>query len=395
MKYTGMCGKVNVGSGGLLVDVGSLCACFAGLSARRSNRGVRYDVATILVLVVLGKIAGEDCLCGVAEWVRHREKVLAKALRWSKARVPHRTTFSRILGHAVNLEEFELGVSAFFNSSAQQGRPLVVNLDGKTLRGTIPAGESEGLRLLAAFLPEEGWVLMQVEVGQGENEISAAPRLLQAMDLRNKVVTGDAMLAQRALSIQIVEGGGEYIWPVKENQPQLRRDIETLFEPEHCVKGFSPGVTDFRTAETREKGHGRMERRAITVSGELKGYLDWPCAEQVYKLERDTVRVKDCKATHQVLYGITSLTAEEAGPERLLQLTRAHWLIENGLHYRRDETLREDWCHLRTGHAAHAMATINNLVLGLLLRRGVTNVPAARRYYAAHLNEALRLILRC
>ena len=123
------------------------------------------------------------------------------------------------------------------------------------------------------------------------------------------------------------------------------------------------------------------------------GYLNWPYAQQVFRLERHFVRVRDGKVTHHVVYGVTSLTAHEADPERLLALTRQYWQIENGLHYRRDVTLREDRCTLRTGHAAHAMALINNLVLGLLLRRGVRNVPDARRYFDAHPDRAMALIL--
>ena len=114
--------------------------------------------------------------------------------------------------------------------------------------------------------------------------MTAAPRVLSAVDLRGKIVSGDAIFAQRNLSVQIVEGGGEYIWTVKDNQVQLRQDIATLSEPETCVKGFAPAPKDLRTTETIEKGHGRLERRTLTASAELKGYLDWPYAEQVYRL---------------------------------------------------------------------------------------------------------------
>ncbi len=129
------------------------------------------------------------------------------------------------------------------------------------------------------------------------------------------------------------------------------------------------------------------------MSSELKGYLDWPYAEQVFKLERRFQRMQDGKITYEVVYGVTSLTAQAASPRRLLEIVRTHWQIENGLHYRRDETLREDWCHLRLGHARRMMAALNHSVLGLLLRRGVKNVPEARRAYAANWPEALRLIL--
>ena len=97
---------------------------------------------------------------------------------------------------------------------------------------------------------------------------------------------GDALLAQRSLSLLIVTAGGHYVWTVKANQPDLKQDIAFLFQPEETVTGFSPATTDFRTAQTYDKGHGRTERRQLTVSAELKGYLDWPGAAQVFKLER-------------------------------------------------------------------------------------------------------------
>ncbi len=312
-----------------------------------------------------------------------------------KPRAPHRTTYSWILGQVIDPLDFEQVVHDFFAAQPRAGQSLVINLDGKTLRGTIPAGQTHGRHLLAAFLPAEGWVLMQVEVDRKENEIKAAPRVLESVDLRGKIVTGDALLAQRALSVQIVAAEGDYVWTVKENQEGLYQDIARLFAPEPVVKGFSPAShDDFRTARTMEKGHGRLEWRTLTASSALKGYLDWPGVEQVFKLERCFRRLTDGQVSHEVVYGITSLSAPEANANRLLQIVRSHWGVENKLHYRRDETLREDWCHLRQGDAPRVMATLNNLVLGLMLRRGVTNVPEKRRYYEAHLAEAVQLVLR-
>jgi predicted transposase YbfD/YdcC len=270
----------------------------------------------------------------------------------------------------------------------------LVCIDGKTLRGTIPAGQSQGVHLLAAYMPEEGWVLMQVEVQGHENEIPAAGRLLHCIDLRNRIVTGDAQLAQRELSMQVVRAGGDYVWVVKDNQPQLREDIAALFEPETCAPGFSPTAKDFDTAETCEKGHGRIERRTLTSSSMLKGYIDWPHAEQVFRLQRRFVRITDGLVQEETNYGVTSLTVVEADAQQLLRTVREHWGIENGLHYRRDETLREDRCRL-TGQGAHAMAIINNLVLGLLLRQGIVNLPDARRCYDANPEEAVKLLLSC
>ncbi len=384
---------VNIDPSGFVIDLDSLYAYLARVQDRRHARGVRYALVTILGYIVLAKLAGEDRLFGISQWVRYRQPALAAALHVEKACAPCVNTYRTILGQIIEIEEFERVVREFFAAQPHAGQSIVIALDGKTLRGTISAGQTQGCHLLAAYLPAEGWVLLQVEVANKENEISAAPRVLKSLDLRGKIVTGDALFAQRELSLQIVELGGDYIWTVKDNQSTLRQDIELLFQPEKTVKGFSQGTKDFRTACTFEKGHGREEHRVLTVSAELKTYLDWPGAEQVFKLERSFKRTRDGLLTHDVVYGITSLTAQEAGPRRLLKLVRSHWDIENGLHYRRDETLREDWCQLKQGNAPRAMAVINNLIVGLVAHLGWKNLAAARRYFDAHPQKAQRLLL--
>jgi predicted transposase YbfD/YdcC len=392
MKYTPLSIDVNLRSEGFVVHLDSLFAALATLSDRRDARGLRYALVTVLVYLILAKLAGEDHLRGIAQWVALRQEELACALGLAKPQAPHATTYSRVLRKAVHIEDLEQVVRDFFANQPKAGKSVVLNLDGKTLRGTIPAGKSKGVHLLAAYLPEEGWVMYQVEVGSWENEIPAAMRILRQLDLRGKIVTADALLAQRELSTHIVQAGGDFVWTVKGNQSRSLEDIELLFAPESCVPGFSPSHKDFRVATTRDKGHGRLERRTLTASSLLKDYLNWPYAQQVFRIERRFLRIRDSKLMEEIRYGVTSLTAAEASPERLLNLVRAHWSIENGLHYRRDETFREDRCRL-TGQGARAMAVLNNLVLGLLRRSGVHNVPDARRYYAANLDEATALIL--
>ncbi len=126
----------------------------------------------------------------------------------------------------------------------------------------------------------------------------------------------------------------------------------------------------------------------------LKGYLQWPCLEQVFKIEREVEEISTGKKRSEVSYGVTSLRREEATAERLMEIVRRHWGIENGLHYRKDKTLGEDGCRLKVGEAAQVMAVINNLIIGLVLRQGINNLAAARRSYSANPLEALNLILR-
>jgi predicted transposase YbfD/YdcC len=390
MKYTPLSFDVNLQEG-FACDLNSLFDALTRLRDQRDARGLRYRLVTVLVFIVLAKLCGEDHLRGIAQWVSLRREALAEALKLKKPQAPHATTYSRVLKEAVDIQQFEQVVAQFFKSQPKAGRSVHICLDGKTVRATIPAGQTHGLHLLAAYLPDEGWVLLQVDASRGE--LPAAMDIVKHIDLRGKIITGDALFAQRHLSAWIVDFGGDYIWTVKDNQSQLYHDIETLFAPDERVPGFSQGQLDFRTAQKWNKTHGRLECRTLSASSMLKGFANWPHAEQVFRVERYRERMRDGQATTEVRYGVTSLAVSEANAERLLQQVRAHWQIENGLHYRRDDTLREDRCRL-TGQGAHAMAVINNLILGLLRQRGITDVPTARRTYAARLNEAVALVLQ-
>lgn len=380
--------------GQFVFDLRSLYAFLEGVTDLRDPRGVRYQLADALTLIILAKLGGEDEAQGMADWLKHRAEVLVSALALPRASMPHRVTISRILGQAVEVNELEEVLQAYFDHQAQASQEVVVAIDGKVLRGTIEVGQNQGLHLLAAYLPEECLVLMQVEVESQENEIVAAPKLVHALDLRGKVVVGDAMHTQRGLSIEIVTQGGDYLWTAKGNQSEVQETIAHLFEPEPVTPGFAPTPTDFKTAKRVNKDHGRLEVRALTASSMLKDYLDWPYLEQVFKLERRFIDLKTGQITAQTRYGLTSLSSDQARPEQLLDYVRAYWGIENGLHYRRDVTFKEDQCRLRIGHAARTMATLNNLVLALILRQGYANVPQARRKFAARPLDALKLIFQ-
>ena len=130
----------------------------------------------MLLFIVLAKLAGQDRLYGISQWVRYRKEPLAQVFHLKKPRAPCANTYRNILGRVIDIEEFEQVVREFFASQPNAGQSLVIALDGKTLRGTITAGQTRGQHLLAAYLPAEGWVLFQVEVDGKENEITAAPR---------------------------------------------------------------------------------------------------------------------------------------------------------------------------------------------------------------------------
>ena len=372
-------------------DLGGLYARLEQLVDHRKARGKRYTLALVLLLVVLAKLCGEDHPYGIAQWVRARAKYLVAALGLSYWGMPCHNTYRRLL-RSVEPSALQQVVKGFLTARGQGDRRVLIAIDGKTLRGTIPRGQSQGVHLLAAFLPHEGLVLMQVAVDGKENEISAAPRLLECLDLRDKVVVGDAMLSQRDLSIRIVEAGGHYIWLAKDNQPHVRQAIADLFEMPTCVLARDQAQA-FPSVAACNKGHGRQEERILIASELLNDYLKWPYLGQVFRLERRFIHSGDGSVHAEVVYGLTDLRQSEATPAELLKFVRDYWGIENGLHYRRDKTLHEDATRMKHPQQAAVMATINNLVIGLAARAGWRYLPEARRYYCGNLDEALGLIL--
>ncbi len=185
------------------------------LADQRSARGIRYALPVALTLILLAKLAGQDTAVD-GNLAQTSAALLVKALKLSRPAMPHRTTISRILGQAVNVDEFEQQIGCFFENGLSGDQEIVVTFDGKTIRGTIEADQSHGLHLLAAYVPQQGVVLLQVEVDRKENEIVVAPQVLERLELRNRIFLGDALHTQRQLSAQIVTGGGDYVWEVKE-----------------------------------------------------------------------------------------------------------------------------------------------------------------------------------
>jgi predicted transposase YbfD/YdcC len=394
MNFTSVGEKQTCNENGLIFDINSLSDYLGKVTDRRKPKGVRYSLANILILILLAKMGGEDNPTGMADWIAEREEDLIELLKLPRKRVPHHTTYRRVLQQVIEPAHFEEVMAKYQQNRAEGKEEVVVSIDGKTLRGTIPGGELRGEHLLAAYLPDAGLVLMEIAVDKKENEIVVAPQVLKALDLKGKIVIGDAMHAQRQVSIQIVEAGGDFAWTIKGNQSRTEWAIQHLFANEVAnLKKGAPLSRRFQSAsQPTTKAHGRIEKRSILVSQELNDYLDWPHVSQVFRIEREIWHNHGQRRTRQVVYGLTSLTPQQATPRRLLFLMRHYWGIENGLHYRRDVTLREDDTRSLVGHAGHNLAIINNLVISLCLSNGLKNVAKARRLFDAKPDRALQLV---
>ncbi|MGI9107136.1 MAG: ISAs1 family transposase [Pyrinomonadaceae bacterium] len=366
----------------------SLAQQFATLTDHRQPRGLRYELTPLLVLIVLAKLCGANNPLEIARWVEYRAAWLTAALGLEWKRMPHHATYRRVLQSAIDLSHFESQAGQYLRALADESSALLLNMDGKSLRGTIPKRATQGLRLLAVQRTKQNAVVSQTAIAETENEISAAKRLLKKADLQGTILSGDAIFAQQELSRQVIQGGGDYLWKVKANQAGLLNQIKSLFEHE------SAQVKDLARARSLDKGHGRIEERVLTSSSRLADQVEWPYLGQVFTIRSDRLECQTQKRSVKTHYGITSLGPMEADAQRLLELTRAHWSIENGLHYRRDVTFKEDACRMKSHTAAEALAVCNNLAVGLIRHAGWDNVAEARRYYDAYPAQALRLIVK-
>lgn len=379
---------------GLRYALGSLCDCFQGLSDPRKAKGKRYSLLTLLVVIFLAKLSGQDKPGEIADWAKNHAEALVQLLHLRRAWMPHHNTIRRVFQAVLSAVEFEQLLVAYHQQSGADIGELLA-LDGKALKGTRRADQEPGAYVVSVYDGQTQRVLVQDVVETKENELVAAPRALAQVPLAGKIVTGDAHYTQRGLSAYIVAQGGDYLWPVKANQPQVYQDIEQLFTPQPPIPGFGRIATDFQLAQTTNRGHGRLEVRTLQTSEMLNDYLDWPSVGQVYRLERKFSwfrRGQVYKTSCEVEWGLTSLARWVAPPERLLTLRRRHWLIETGLHYRRDVTFHEDGTRMTLGPAGQILSIIHDLVLGLLKTAGFTNAAQGRRWFAGHLPEAFALL---
>lgn len=369
----------------LTINVTELLTCFQTVPDQRKRRGVRYPLPVLLAIAVLAKLSDQSQVHALAGWATVRAAELATLFGLPRPRMPHPTTWTRVLGYGVTATAVEAALQPLLTPPIQQVPARAcrhVARDGKTLRGTIPAGTTRGVHLLSAYEVAVGTPLRQVVVGAKVNEIAVAPQLLAQLDLNGTLVTGDAMCAHRGVSTQIVEAGGDYCWIVKEHQPMLYDDLRLLFGPQPAaLPGTSPVPDDCVTVRTVEKAHGRLDERELTISSLLADYHPWPYLAQAFQVVRISQRGRH--RSREVRYGITSVPATVASAAQVLRWVRGHWQIENGVHYRRDVPLAEDASLARIGQAPQVLATLNNFVCGLTAQAGMSNLAAVQRSMAA------------
>lgn len=215
------------------------------------------------------------------------------------------------------------------------------------------------------------------------NEIPVAQEVLQTLSIRQRVYTADALHTQTDFMRVIHELQAETVLTVKGNQPTLYADLATY---------FADPQARYLQAETIDRRRGHIEVCTIKLSTEMSAYLapTWLYIAQVAQLTRTATKAG--KTTSEIVYLITTLSPTRASPERLRDLNRGHWSIENRSHYVRDVSFGEDRSRVRTGNAPQILATFRNLAIAPLHRFGSSHITATRRHFASCHHQALALL---
>jgi predicted transposase YbfD/YdcC len=382
--------------------VHSLYEALQGLADPRRGQGKRSSLALVLCVIILAKLAGQTTLSGATDWIRHRRMVLVERFGLKRSTMPCQMTYCNVLAK-VDSTHFDELLSAFFARWEAQSRcgdePSRLKtpegkadhrhlaIDGKALRATSKTAHP--VHQLSCYEVSTGRVLWHCNVQEKHNEISELKPLLTVETVKGRILSLDALHTQRELCAQVKCLEGDSVLIAKDNQPTLREDIADFFEDR------TPDRRRWQEAETWDKGHGRLEHRHIVCSPDLNEWFakEWQGIEQVFRIERTRRTLKTGAIHHEVVYGLGSLSLQQAPAPRMLAVVRDHWAIENRLHWRRDVTLGADACQTRTGSPPSLLAQINSTVLSLMDRIGVRNVPRQMRYFDAEYHQALDLVL--
>lgn len=326
----------------------------------RVERTRAHKLVDIMVITLLAQINGAEGWDDIEDFGVAREAWLRAFLALPSG-IPSADTFRRVF-EAIDTRTFGQCLAELTAELAQDLTGQVVAIDGKTLRGSFDRRSGrKPLHMVGAWVASRGISLGQVITEEKSNEITAIPELLKIIDVRNAIVTIDAMGCQKKIAAAIIESGADYLLALKDNHPNLHTDVETAF-------ASSAPTDDHKQPEnvftSEDKGHGRREFRRVAVRTtveRLSGFEDWSGLRSVVMVERE--RAVGEKTSREVSYYLSSLTASA---ETVSRAVRGHWSIENSLHWALDVTFREDDSRIRSRAGAANLAISRRLALSLL-----------------------------
>lgn len=347
----------------------------------RRPQGKRHDLPTLLTLAILAICCGQESYQAMHEWSINYQHMLIGHVQFLSGHTPDAATFHRVFSR-LDSPAFEAVVGKWLQAVVPTAKGEGIALDGKSLHGT-------SYHLVAAFSHIAKGVLFEMGTETKGKELVVGPEVLKHLTIKDRVVTADALFAQRGLCRQIVKDNGGYVIRVKGNQEKLENDIRLFF----ADVPFGKKLT---TITTIDRWKGQIEKRAVSVSADsqLLSYLSWPGLTHLWQ-QTKTVKKQNKEGrkeiTTDVSVGIACIPEEIRQEEHIAQqiadYVRGHWGIENRLHRQRDMVFHEDRSTIRKGCAPQIMAATKNIVLSLFHRATVRNFRSAQRRFAAHPEE--------
>jgi predicted transposase YbfD/YdcC len=347
---------------------------FAIIDDPREQWRVAHPLPEVLLLVVCGTIADCDDYEGIAEWGAAHLAFLRRFLPYY-----HGVPGSRWLNMLMNRIEPGVFSTAFMGwvRESWPDRLDLVAIDGKTSRRSHDRGAQKApLHLVSAFATTSRLVLGQEAVADNTNEITTIPLLIERLaanhGLKDALVSIDAVATNPTIASAIRDAEAHYLLAVKANQPTLRAEIERYFA--------DAPATGLETTVDVDKGHGRIEQRAVTVAHEVDwldsdrrfpGEIRLPDVTTIIRVA-SRAELKD-RGRFETRYYVSSASLSAA---RAAQAVRSHWAIENSLHWVLDVTFGDDLSRVRTGHGAKNMAVVRHFAINLV--RSVTDKRSVR-----------------
>lgn len=327
----------------------------------RIERKKLHNMFDILFLTLCGVIVGCEGWGDIENYGKARLDFLRRYRPFEHG-VPSDDTLRRFF-RAIDPTKFGECFANWVKSIIPSTHNLTINIDGKTLKGSKESDDKKAIHMISAFVSELRLVLCQKKVDAKDNEITAIPDLLEALDLLGAIVTIDAMGCQKKIAKIIRSKGADYVLALKENQKDMHEQVETFFELE--------GKNDFKNvscdiATTIEKNGGRIEKRKCIVTGNIdciEKKNDWEDLNTIVCIESER-EIKGVK-TFEKRYYISSLPPVAS---KLLLSVRSHWAIENSLHYVLDVSFGEDNCRIKKGNAPQNISIIRHLIINAINR---------------------------
>lgn len=347
----------------------------------RRGQGRRHDLPTILTLAILALSCGYTSYLAMQEWCENYQKSIKEQVPFLADHMPNSATFHRVFANLAT-KAFEEVVGSWLQAITPLEIGEGISLDGKSLHGT-------NLHLVSAFAHVARAVLFEQGTETKGKELVVGPEVLTHITIKDHVVTGDALFAQKTLCEQIKLTQGGYVFRVKGNQDALEKNIRLFFtEP--------PFQANIQKHTTVNRWKGQKEIREVSVSSDpqLISYLSWPGLTHVWEMKKTITKHGETTTTVSVgIARIHSLIQKDGKiAEQIAGYIRGHWGIENRLHRTRDVTFNEDKSTIRKGHAPQTMAILKNIVTSIFHRGMVRNFKSAMRKFAADPEELFQFL---